>query len=261
MAGHYVFPGGMLDPADWNAPVWKDLVDLDGKRLARQLGGDLEQAEILAYSVAALRETLEEAGIFFARRANCNEQDFERIIRLTGAGDPAEDWFLKLAVTESWMLAVSALHRWSHWITPVLMKRRYDTRFFLAMVPAGQQCRPDKRETIHGLWVDPKEGIAGNLTGQIPLSPPTLVTLQQLLEFPTLDDLMQETQNRKWPPPVCPRLIPIEKGSILVEPWDVHYHQPEIEIDATGLENALVPAGQPFSRIWYDGNLYRPIKT
>jgi 8-oxo-dGTP pyrophosphatase MutT (NUDIX family) len=261
MAGHYVFPSGILDPDDWRFEIWKGHVDLDGAGLAGRLGGGLAPQEIMAYGVAAIRELLEEAGIFLAKRLNQSEQDLSRIVRLRiSEGLPAE-WFLNLVTAESWTLAFSALSRWSHWITPVRMKRRYDTRFFLAFLPPGQRCSPDHREITHGIWVSPQEALAGNRTGQIPLSPPTIVTLQEISKYPTVKDLKQAAHTRKWPTPKLPRLIPLEKGLVLIEPWDAHYHQPHIEIADADLKNALLPAGEPFSRIWYDGRLYRPIKA
>jgi 8-oxo-dGTP pyrophosphatase MutT (NUDIX family) len=261
MAGHYVFPGGILDPDDWRFDVWKDHVDLAGASLTSRLGGGLTPNEIVAYGVAAIRELLEEAGIFLANRLNQGEQDLGRILRLRTSADLPAEWFLNLAVSEGWTLALSALSRWSHWITPLLMKRRYDTRFFLAFLPFGQRGHPDNREITHGIWIRPREALAENISGQIPLSPPTIVTLQEISKYATLGDLKQEVQARKWQAPNLPRLIPLEKGSVLIEPWDAQYHQSHIEIDAADLKDAILPAGEPFSRIWYDGRLYRPIKA
>jgi 8-oxo-dGTP pyrophosphatase MutT (NUDIX family) len=261
MAGHYVFPGGILDPADWRFDMWKGYVDLDSAGLTGRLGGGLTPEEIMAYAVAVIRELLEEAGIFLAKRLNQSEQDLSRIVRLRTLEDLPAEWFLNMVTAEGWTLALSALSRWSHWITPVRMKRRYDTRFFLAFLPPGQRCSPDHREITHGVWVSPQEALAGNLTGQIPLSPPTIVTLQEISKYPTFKDLKQEAQIRTWRTPFLPRLIALEKGLVLIEPWDAQYHQPHIEITAADLKNALLPAGDAFSRIWYDGRLYRPIKA
>jgi 8-oxo-dGTP pyrophosphatase MutT (NUDIX family) len=259
MAGNYVFAGGTLDPEDRELTVWKDHVDLDPADLASRLGGDLSEGEILAYGVAAIRETLEEAGVFLASQANRRAENLKRIGNLRVAGDLPKEWFLNLVVSEGWTLALSALSRWSHWITPVLMKRRYDTRFFLACMPPGQRCSPDRHEITHGLWVSPKKGLRGNISGQIPLSPPTMVMLQELLKYPTLEDLKQEALTRMWGIPNLPRLVALDKGVVLIEPWDAEYDQPEIEIDARVLEKAVLPAGEPFSRIWYCDGLWLPI--
>ena len=262
MAGHYVFPGGVLDPEDGQTDIWQHHVDLNVKDLNdRLLGGSLTAEQFMAHGIAAIRETLEEAGVFFARRANQIRADFERVARLRNRTDLSREWFVDLVVSEGWKLTLTALSPWSHWITPTRMKRRYDTRFWLACMPAEQRCRPDRLETTDGLWISPAKGLAGNLSGQLPLSPPTLITLQQLLAFRSLDDLKKEMINRTWGAAIFPRMIPLNRGALLIEPWDAAYDQPEIVIDAAGLEKALLPAGEPFSRIWYHKGLYRPVKA
>lgn len=261
MAGNYVFAGGILDPADREYTVWKDHVDLDPAHLSSRLGGDLGAEEILAYGVAAIRETLEEAGVFLAHQASQRAEDLKRIDNLRATGDLPGEWFLNLVVSGDWTLAVSALSIWSYWITPVLMKRRYDTRFFLACMPSGQRCSPDNHEITQGLWISPKNGLMGNISGQIPLSPPTMVMLQELLKYPTLEGLKKEALTRTWGIPNSPRLITLDKGAVLIEPWDAEYDQPHIEIDARKLEETLLPAGEPFSRIWYREGIWRPVAS
>jgi 8-oxo-dGTP pyrophosphatase MutT (NUDIX family) len=262
MAGHYVFPGGILDPEDWQYSFWQRHVDLDAQNLCNRLGGgSLSAEQIVAYGVAAIRETLEEAGVFFAKRVNQSRTDIEHAVRLRDQKDLPPDWFANLAKSQGWTLLLSALSPWSHWITPVRMKRRYDTRFWLACMPSDQQCRPDQLETTHGLWINPKEGLSGNLSGQIPLSPPTLVTLQQLLAFDSLADLKAEMLQRTWGEPIFPRMLPLDRGAILIEPWDGAYGQSDIDIEVAGLEEAVLPAGEPFSRIWYHEGLYRPVSA
>ena len=56
-------------------------------------------------------------------------------------------------------------------------------------------------------------------------------------------------------------MIPMDRGALLIEPWDAAYDRPEIVIDTAGLEKALLPAGEPFSRIWYHKGFYRPVKA
>jgi hypothetical protein len=215
----------------------------------------------MAYGVAAIRETLEEAGVFFAQRENQGRSDREQVVKLRSRVDLPQEWFVNLIVSQDWRLMLSALSPWSHWITPVRMKRRYDTRFWLACMPADQHCQPDQLETTHGLWISPAKGLADNFCGQLPLSPPTLVTLQQLLAYRSLADLKKEMVHHTWGPAIFPRMIPLNEGAVLIEPWDAAYNQPEIVIDAAGLKEALLPVGEPFSRIWYHKGLYRPIKA
>ena len=103
------------------------------------------------------------------------------------------------------------------------MKPRYDTRFFVASLPPGQHCQPDARETTHGIWISPEKGLAGNLAGEIPLSPPTLITLHQFLKYPTLKALEKEAKIRQWGKVCLPRLVPLDQGTVIVEPWDSQY--------------------------------------
>jgi len=261
MAGHYVFPGGTLDPADWNLTVWQNHVDLAAERLCNRLGGGLSTEQVMAYGVAAIRETLEEAGVLFAGRMNQAASDLKRVADLRCRSQLPQGWFLNLIISEGWTVTLSALYRWSRWVTPLLMKRRFDTRFFLAFMPPGQRCEPDSRETTHGRWISPAKALAANIDGEMPLAPPTMVVLQELLKYSTPADLKKTAPLRTWGPANMPRLIPLKKGAVLVEPWDAQYHQTKIEIDRDHLAEALLPAGMPFSRIWYHQGRYRPIKA
>jgi 8-oxo-dGTP pyrophosphatase MutT (NUDIX family) len=234
-------------------------VDLGLDGLAQSLGGGLAATEAFAYGIAAIRETFEEAGVLLAFDPDKNLKDLKWICKMRLAGELLEGWFFKFVASEDWILALSALSRWSHWITPELMKRRYDTRFFVASIPAGQQCQPDNRETTHGIWITPEKGLTGNLAGEIPLSPPTLITLHQLLNYPTLKDLEKEAKIRQWGQGLLPRLVPVDQGSVIVEPWDSQYTQKEIDINANGLEASILPVGKSFSRIWYHNGIWRPV--
>jgi len=259
MAGKFVFPGGMLEPTTDRATRWQEHVDIDLEEIHLRFGGDLTGPDALSYAVAAIRETFEEAGVLLIDMAISSRQTLERVDEMRLARGMKKGWFLRQASAEGWILTLSALSRWSRWITPRRMARRYDTRFFLAVMPRGQVCRPDNRETIHGIWISPSKGLAANLTGDIPLSPPTLVVLNELLVFTSIGDLLASARDRPWGPVLLPRLIPLKKGAVIIEPWDTEYHNEEIIIDSCGLEKQILPVGAPFSRLWYSAGLWRPI--
>ncbi len=260
MAGNYVFPGGTLDPEDRDIDLFESRSDLDPSAIATRLGGDLPAEKALAFCVAAIRETLEEAGVFLAHHKENLDEKMAQVGSLRLTANLTKDWFAKLVAGSGWRLTLTALSRWSHWITPEQMKRRFDTRFFLADMPAGQTCQPDARETVQGLWTSPEEGLAGNMDGTIPLSPPTLVTLHELLTYRSLKDLQAESCRRTWGQAISPRLVPLTRGAVIVEPWDPQYREKEICIDLDHLPTSILPVGQAFSRIWYDGRLWRPVK-
>ncbi|CAB1077150.1 hypothetical protein JY97_03465 [Alkalispirochaeta odontotermitis] len=259
MAGNFVFPGGMVDDNDRRFKLFSKCCDLTPAELANRFGPDLPLEEALTFCIAAVRETLEEAGIFLAKNIDASTAELERINKLRLDADLEPDWFASLMENESWSLSLSDLYCWNHWITPVLMRHRFDTRFFWAAMPAGQTCRPDARETVQGLWVNPMQGLAGNLTGDIPLSPPTLVTLHQLSKYRTLAELHSAAAGRSWGQTIMPRLVPLEQGAVIVEPWDPQYHQSDIDIDPEDLPSCVLPVGASFSRIWLDQDIWKPI--
>jgi 8-oxo-dGTP pyrophosphatase MutT (NUDIX family) len=254
----YVFPGGTVDLEDLNAELWREHGDMDVDAISGSLGGGLSVEEAIAYGVTAIRETFEEAGVLLAVKDEGTEshQNSIRNRRISDGLD--KDWLRELVVSEGWTLAFSRLARWAHWITPELMAHRFDTRFFLAFVPPDQECTPDTRETTHGIWVSPAQGLAANLEGQIPLSPPALVTLQELLHYRDIKDLEKEARSRSWGEARLPRLIPLPEGSVILQPWDPMRHL-EFEIDPNTLSESVLPVGAPFSRVWYHEGVWKPV--
>ncbi|WP_372677494.1 hypothetical protein [Desulfosarcina sp.] len=250
MPGTYVFPGGNLEGEDMDAAYWKNRVDLSEDLLARTLDGDVDR--MLPFAVAAIRETWEEAGLLLAAPMH----GFSRPGQAAKNGTP----FTRRVQDGGLGLSISKLGRWHHWITPELMPRRFDTFFFVAPVEQNQRCRPDNHETVHGTWVNPEKALTENAQGSLPLSPPTLVTLHQLLPFTDLDTLMAEARNRSWPAPIMPRLWPLEKGALIVEPWDPDYAHETVNVDIARLEADLLPVGAPFSRLWRHQGICRPVK-
>jgi len=256
--GTYVFPGGRMETEDRASGLWKAHVDLDIGEICKRFGGGLTEEEALAHGATAIRETFEEAGAFLAHRNEYTREGLERVQDRRRVEELPKGWLNDLAVSEGWMLAFSRLFRWSHWITPEGMPKRYETRFFLAFMHPGQECNPDARETTHGIWVSPEKGLVKNLQGEIPLSPPTLVTLHELLQYSDMRDLKKEVQTRTWGKALLPRMFNLPKGKLILEPWDP-MSKKELEIDAKGLEMNCLPVGEPFSRLWYNGGIWRPV--
>ncbi len=81
------------------------------------------------------------------------------------------------------MLVVDTVHYVSHWITPELAPRRYDTRFFITAAPPGQVARHDDAETIATIWVRPHDALAREAAGEIELLPPTIANLRSIEGF------------------------------------------------------------------------------
>lgn len=87
-------------------------------------------------------------------------------------------------------LTVGALIPLAHWVTPDIEIRRYDTRFFLAVMPDGQEARHDEGEMVDLRWLSPSDAIDRCRAGEIRLPPPTWTTLKQLARFDSVEDTL-----------------------------------------------------------------------
>jgi 8-oxo-dGTP pyrophosphatase MutT (NUDIX family) len=261
MPGLFVFPGGLVEPVDGDEGFWNGRVDVSPAALGPRPGGDLECSLALRYAVAAIRETFEEAGILFAATAGAGSAALKRAEERRRRERLPPDWLKHEVAAEGWTLTVSALWPWSHWITPVGMLRRFDTRFFIAVLPEGQNGRPDLRETTEGRWIGARQALAQNLDGRTPLSPPTLVTLHELAGYASLEHLEQGLPQRGWGEPIFPRLVALDngRGAVIIEPWDPMYDQTDLRIGADKLSECRLPVGAPFSRLWNDGGVWKPV--
>jgi 8-oxo-dGTP pyrophosphatase MutT (NUDIX family) len=259
MPGNYVFPGGTLDPEDRLTEFWCAHADLPRREIERRLGGELSLDRTLAHAVTAIRETFEEAGILLGSHDAAASRLPTELCVLRDKRDLKKDWLRVWLKTGGWTLALGRLSRWAHWVTPAVRPQRYDTRFFLGLMPNGQTCRPDAQETTDGIWLPPEEALWGNLRGKIPLSPPTLVTLHELLPFRDLAELEAEWETRPWGPTRLPRALATKRGPLLLLPWDPLYGE-EGKTYAEEMGEPLQTPGEPFSRLWYHENIWRPVR-
>jgi len=256
--GTYVFPGGAVEPEDHMNGSWEAHVDMDREGISERFGSGLSVDEAVAYGVSAIRETFEEAGVFLGKGKEQDRADLARLCDRRLAGDLHKGWFRAWVVSGGWTLAFSSLAPWAHWITPELMRKHFDTRFFVAYMPADQTCSPDEKETTQGIWISPEGALIGNLQGEIALSPPTVVTIHELLSYKSLRELKDEVGNRSWGETRFPRLVPLSKGAMLLQPWDPMRHE-DAEINPDGLEKAILPVGAPFSRLWLHEGIWKPV--
>ena len=259
MGGLFVFPGGVVDAEDCDTEFWLRHVDLAADQVDERIGGEFSTARALSYGVAAIRETLEESGVLFACRNGVQATAATPAVRLRQRQKDGPGWFAEQIAAGGWTLSLSSLNPWTRWITPVGMSKRFNTLFYLALMPEAQQCSPDEHETVQGIWATPRQGLEGNLDGEIPLSPPTVVTLHQLLAYRSLEQLVEEARSRSWGETIRPRMVKFEKGAVIIEPWDPRYEDEPLEIDPKQLEKQLVPAGEPFSRIWFHKGRWRTV--
>ena len=99
-----------------------------------------------------------------------------------------------------------ALVKFSRWITPPEVKIRFDTHFFLAPAPPGQEPRIDGDEIVDFGWFAPRAALEAFGRGDIALVFPTIKHLEQLAAFASADELLAHARGRDVQP-VVPRVI------------------------------------------------------
>jgi len=109
-------------------------------------------------------------------------------------------------VSELVRLAADRLRYFGHWITPVGSPRRYDTRFFIAVAPEGQDVRHDNREAIAHAWVRPREALELCARETINLRLPTIRTLERFAACATTGELMSEVESAREVRAQLPRI-------------------------------------------------------
>ena len=235
MGGLWVFPGGRLEPVDHSpaaiARIPPEAVGTCSERLHSLEGERLSAGLALGLHVAACRETFEEAGVLLACDAEGRPCDPARVEGLQTrreevTAEPAS--FVRMLAEEDLFLDIRPLLYWSHWITPSVEPRRFDTRFFVVPVPAGQSAQADYSELTEHAWINPATAATALEHGELAVPPPTLLTLEDLRDCYAAHgnlETMLVAESRRATPAVMPRIELRGDDYRVVMPWDPDYSQ------------------------------------
>jgi 8-oxo-dGTP pyrophosphatase MutT (NUDIX family) len=113
--------------------------------------------------------------------------------------------------------------KFSRWITPAAVKIRFDTHFFLASLPPGQEARVDGEECIDLGWFRPRDALEAYRGGDIALVFPTIKHLEQLAEFASVAELLAYAGGREVLP-VEPRVVLEGEVARILLPGDPGYY-------------------------------------
>ena len=197
--GLWVFPGGRVDDADADPSAAARWTGPPAAAWAARLG--LPEARARAFVVAACRETFEEAGVLLAgAQPPAGEATAARRALLAGRRG-----FVVVLGDLGVHLDTALLRYWAWWVTPAAEPRRYDTRFFVARLPAGAQVTPHAGEVVEQAWVDDAAGA---------MLPPTRHTLREVLAHDSTAALLAAGDGRE-----VPRVQPVVDGDEVVLPW------------------------------------------
>jgi 8-oxo-dGTP pyrophosphatase MutT (NUDIX family) len=190
----WVFPGGAVDPHDASERADAAVAHRTDCEASAILGID---AGGIAYWVAALRETFEEAGVLLAHATAGGPLVDLRSPEVAARFARHRDWvnshegdFIDVVEREGLVLDGAGVHYVARWVTPVGPPRRYDTRFFVTAMPAGQTPVADNDEAVHHEWVSARQALDAHVAGEMRMLTPTVSMLQRLSAFGSVDEAM-----------------------------------------------------------------------
>ncbi|WP_042704261.1 NUDIX domain-containing protein [Azospirillum sp. B506] len=195
--GATVFPGGRLEAADHD-PLW-----------SVHWPDDRPPAD-LAHRVAAVRECVEECGLVLSRDPLAPAA-LDELRRALAAGEG----FATAMARSGAMPALDRMAVLARWVTPEMLPRRFDTLFFLAAAPEGQQPLCDGGEAVGALWASPRRLLAEEEAGHRRLVFATRMTLLRLAGCAdTAAALACTVPGQGFPPPILPRLVETPAGPV-----------------------------------------------
>ena len=174
LGGFFVFPGGSVEEEDMNV--------IGSGHIEHWQADDSFSP---SHYVAAARELFEEVGVFLGMNDDGTPVQFTKesemtYRRLLVNGDIT---FLDLLKEERLRLCLNDLTYFGHRITPDSSPIRFDTRFFLAKLPAGQSPNPDMNEIDDAFWITPDEALLACKNGAMPMAPPTIASIRTIIQF------------------------------------------------------------------------------
>lgn len=202
LGGMYVFPGGSVRKEDCAEAILKRCSGCSRREAQRLLGARLSPELSLGHWVAGIRELFEEVGVLLCateagRPMNMGQPEVKQ--RLAEKRKKLMDGsldFLTLLKSEGLCCDASRMGYFSHWLTPEESPIRFDTRFYLALLPPDQSPLATSEEVAHSLWIQPERALKLCQEGSLPVIFPTYSSLRTLADFDTLEDLLAEYRLR-----------------------------------------------------------------
>lgn len=215
-ASRHVFPGGGVDPRDAEETPW---AGPDPEVWAERLGTDEAHARMLV--AAAVREVFEETGVLLASPAD--DPGGDAVVLADDESDRLRESLVakevalgEVLLARGLVLRSDLLGYRAHWITPEFEKRRYDTYFFVAALPAGQSADGRTSEADVAEWVRPRALLDFFAAGDALLLPPTIVCLEGLAEHASVG---QALGGEPRVATVLPQLVLTDAGpAVRIEP-------------------------------------------
>jgi 8-oxo-dGTP pyrophosphatase MutT (NUDIX family) len=163
------------------------------------LQGGAEGLEVLLVQRNPQARFMGGAWVFQGGAVDRGEGEGQRALRAAAVRELSEEVGIELAEPDG-------LVPFSRWITPAQVRTRFDTWFYLAVLPAGASPSVDGDEVVDARWYQPRAALDAARDGELFLVFPTIKHLEQLSSFDSADALIAYARGREVQP-VQPRVL------------------------------------------------------
>ncbi|XP_014221565.1 nucleoside diphosphate-linked moiety X motif 19-like [Trichogramma pretiosum] len=245
--GSYVYPGGLIEPADGHLK-WQKLFENQGcnkssfdslftnstKKLEifREVKHELPRQ--ISLRISAIRETFEECGVLICKKPS---DHCELPIQPCDLQIPKEElnfWqkkvhndaneFFNMCENFKCHPNLWALQEWSNWLTPTFFQARFDAVFFFTMLSKIPDSNLDYVEMQELLWIEPKEMMENPLIWSA-LPPPQQYTAIEMSKYKNSNELLNamELKSKREIKRNLPMSVILKNGSVHLLPGDSMY--------------------------------------
>ena len=195
LGGFYVFPGGTVHKDDYSTKALERCRGLAANDAQKILGNRHDPELALGHWVAGVRELFEEVGVLLCESRSggpielldeMTRAKFETKRQAIVRGKLGFGEFLE---SEGLLCDLSSIIYFFHRVTPEFYPMRFDTRFYLASLPAHQTALSRSEEVTHAVWIKPAEALAEVYHNDFPILPPTTTVLEDLAGIHTWEEL------------------------------------------------------------------------
>ncbi|MGH7768767.1 MAG: NUDIX hydrolase [Candidatus Binatia bacterium] len=197
LGGAYVFPGGSVRKDDYSEETLKRCAGVTPREARNIIGAHLKPEVALGHWVAGIRELFEEVGVLLAvtpdgRTAQFSAEKRQRVLQ-------KQISFREMLESENLFCDGGGLRYFSHWLTPEEFAVRFDTRFFIGVLPSDQIPMECSEEVAHALWITPERAMQLYDKGSLPMIFPTYASLRTLADFDSIESVVKEYERPRAP--------------------------------------------------------------
>jgi 8-oxo-dGTP pyrophosphatase MutT (NUDIX family) len=197
LGGMYCYPGGTVSKEDCRPAMLARTVGRTPKQARQIIGAAFTPQHAIGLWIAAVREVFEEVGVLLAADAQGEKlwmtpERAARLARYHGELSLKTIGFAALLEREQLYCDLAGLSHFSAWQTPAQFAMRFDTRFFLALLPEGQIPLATSYEVAHSVWLTPDRALQLFNRNELPMIFPTFASLRTLADFDTLESVLRE---------------------------------------------------------------------